>query len=130
MGYVKHIIVVCVFFVIATEVSSVLANVQMSGVARETYGTGETGAFFFVGKEHIYADDLMRTKLGVPLQANRKQPESVESDKAVQNVTLEEVKVSKENKMLFGAVAQREPIKSEPVLRSKQKIRLKDTSTF
>ena len=58
-------------FVLVTVPVITPAAVSMSDVARETYGTGETGAFFFVGKEHIYADDLMRTKLGIPEHPDR-----------------------------------------------------------
>lgn len=124
MKFVKHVLFV--FLVTSVILSPVLfAGVSMEGVARETYGTGETGAFFFVGKEHIYADDLMRMKLGVPLHPSRKGVESAESDSA-SSAHLDHKSVSGPS---FGAVAQRD-VKASSQVSRKHRVQLKDSSSL
>lgn len=120
----KHVLFM---FLVASAVSSpvVFAGVSMEGVARETYGTGETGAFFFVGKEHIYADDLMRMKLGVPLHPSRKGVDSAESDTA-SSAHLSNKSVSGPS---FGSVAQRD-VKASAQVSRKHRIQLKDSSSI
>jgi len=97
----------------------------MSEVARETYGTGETGAFFFVGKEHVYADDLMRAKLGVPSHPDRKdRDEGAELDKSA--VTSEK----KSTAFSFSAISQRQSDETHIAESKRRHIELKDSPSF
>lgn len=51
--------------------SALMAEMNQNQIIDVSYGSGETGAFFFVGREHTGADDLMRVKLGVPSHSGR-----------------------------------------------------------